>query len=1143
MTYHAKNKYLILITVFLLTCIFGRGVNNFTHASSLGIYPLNTVSDVNTSVVVTISESTEISGNEVWNSDNKYIIKSGIKILQGSSLKIQPGTHVEIINNGYFEILDGGALNIGFANQERVDITISQIYNTVFSAYSGGEINISNTNIESDNTVLYQDIIGVYGTRSKINILESSIKNFNLNSEAIFSSGGNITMNNLTVENYSAPSFLVASNSSEINILNSVFSNLKTNNALNIFSKSILYFDKSSISSERFEAENPNSGACISGFNDTYIQVLNSQIFNCKIGFSFFGQGSFKIHKNNIYKNEISLQNYSLKVDAVDNWWGSASGLNKRIDNDGGLILNGYESGFASETECIPFSAVKFGENKCCSSVIFIPGMQGSRLYKKGLFGIENQLWEPNKNSDTKSLFMDKVGKPLFTNIYTRDIIAKTNFTGPILGLDIYRSLIDNLQTQKTAGAISDFYIFPYDWRNLPSAIITNGVKLDSNTIFLKSKIREMAKVSPTGQVIILSHSYGGLIAKSVASSLEKDGDLNKIESLIMVATPEFGTPQAISSVIYGDNQDLLYGLILSKETVVMLAKNMLSAYLLFPSIKYFSDYNNHKNIISLDKWSRDFFDINSPEIDSYKNFSLLLSKIKGVNYNLFNLAKFERGSIERARESSEISVNNEVYQGGVWGIDVISNEIAQKTYSVLGVGIPTLSRINFIKPRCRVVVFCNKTSLPDFDRTFSIMGDSVVLAGDTLSRTGSVFTVDIGLENEEKKTSWDFYISGGVAHKDIFRSDGITEVVNAIINRNYKSGLGLNSFSEIQNSKVSFVSDFSLKPSPLNFLYKTIDFLNIQKVNQSDVNFSMNSRLADSKIVITESYGPMVLKSKINEVENNLTSEFPPYKRIINQTEFSSGNSSGIASVVNCQNTNCQASNFLNGVIYGVGTGVGIGQIIVKNDNLESIYNNISVTGSTGVVIDYSTSTVSIDQNGDGVIDDVLIPVTSTSSDLKLSSIDLFKKARVEMGELLSLATASSSVNATSTMGIIDVASSTNIVSTTVNPGTVIFLINKYIEKINIAERKYESISPAESMKFINYFYNTIESNMKTASNLLESYKKEEVSFVAKKFNILNARFSFVKKRRLEIGDELIVYSKIHKIIFELEQGLIVNI
>ena len=148
-------------------------------------------------------------------------------------------------------------------------------------------------------------------------------------------------------------------------------------------------------------------------------------------------------------------------------------------------------------------------------------------------------MWEPNRNKDVESLFLNSNGQPKDSSIYTRDIIAKTNFFGPLGPIDIYQSLVDLLSKEKTDGNISDFQTLPYDWRFLPSDILSSGIKTDSYTVNLKNKIREMAKNAPSGKVIIVAHSYGGLLAKSLMEDLEKEGEDSIIESIVLVSVPE----------------------------------------------------------------------------------------------------------------------------------------------------------------------------------------------------------------------------------------------------------------------------------------------------------------------------------------------------------------------------------------------------------------------------------------------------------------------------------------------------------------------------------------------------------------------------------------------------------------------------
>src|SRR3989338_2799295 len=81
----------------------------------------------------------------------------------------------------------------------------------------------------------------------------------------------------------------------------------------------------------------------------------------------------------------------------------------------------------------------------CFSNVLFLPGLEASRLYTQRPDGSEDQFWEPNGNSDVEVLYLNPDGTSKNADIYTRDIIKETNTpipTGPA-GQNIYKSFSD----------------------------------------------------------------------------------------------------------------------------------------------------------------------------------------------------------------------------------------------------------------------------------------------------------------------------------------------------------------------------------------------------------------------------------------------------------------------------------------------------------------------------------------------------------------------------------------------------------------------------------------------------------------------------------------------------------------------------
>ena len=1200
-----KLVFLVLLILILLKIAFDDSKIKISYAldtSSLFI--------VDAKPIKIIDSPMALAGNQFWSNNYNYKISSQITIASGSSLSIQNGTNIEIINNGSFSI-NGGVLNIsspdsdfvgtstnnrptdflsGINNYSNNEIGLSVLdnifaspvykssnilsteinvigsgYSHIFSVNNSGILNVRKTNIKGvagNNT--NRTIVGLYKS-SKINLFETNINSIETRGTEFFyaDNSSRVVLYKTNVTGFVGTDFADIFSSASLDIFRSNLSGIIADTAINLFSGGILNFQKSEISAVPINADSVSSGICISAYDNTTINVSTSDIGPCFIAFHILNSGNFKINQNNISGNSDSVFSINSHIDLSNNWWGSRAGP-KTVDlsslsddySDTDYIRaiknqNAIEKYGDAVLSTMPFSPVPFRESTCCSSVLFIPGLQGSRLYKKGFLGVENQLWEPNRNKDVESLFLNSSGQPLDSSIYTKDIIAKTNFFGPLGALDIYQSIVDILSKEKADGNISDFQTLPYDWRKLPSDITSSGIKTDSYILMLKDKIKEMASKSSSGKVIIVAHSYGGLLAKYLAEQMEKDGEDDKIESIVLVSTPEYGTPQSIPSMFYGDNEDLLGGLILSQNNAKSLAKNMPSAYMLLPSSNYFSQsdgVNNQKNLINFDNWAYSHFGLTYTKADSFPIMSDSLKKIFSVNNIVFNNAENEHNLI-----------------------DNYSANLSGKTYSILGVGVPTLSGITYIKPKCRGFFFCTPSSLPEFTRKYSLMGDGVVIAHNLAARSGSVFTVDIGKENEVRKTMLVYYKESPIDHKDVFRSSGVKDVLHAIISRSKKESQGSNSFGELSNPYVSYVSGSLSKPGPILGSYGDSSVLsNISKISEDASNSDFVQRFNNSKVLIAEAYGPIILKTNFKEesdISNKPFSQLDLTNRIVNTKSYVDNNRTGIVSVISCEYFNClptsvytstlgtSSSTYMsafNTNVFGQGGGVGNAQIVTRVDDTEMIYPIISVTPSTNLDINYSTTTIAIDNNADGVIDRTITPIqinqsSSTSSTtgtigdggsvgtstgslpvIGSDSIeDLFTKARLRIQ-----AFASSSISA-----------STSISSTSSSTSSSYYLANKYIEKLNIAERKYQKVGVLQSLNLLNNFYDGLESNMSVISDLINTYNKTQDFYALNNFLGTSQRVLFLTERQKNIRDEILVYAEIHNVYSELIQKLGTNL
>lgn len=242
------------------------------------------------------------------------------------------------------------------------------------------------------------------------------------------------------------------------------------------------------------------------------------------------------------------------------------------------------------------------------SNVLFLPGIEASRLYKTQpagcLVNCEDQLWEPNTNSDAVDLFLNSDGTSVNPDIYTRDIIKTTNtpITFDLLGQNIYKSFSDMMDGLVASDKITAWQSYVYDWRQSVDDIVNNGTQykigLSLQNVSLIDTLQGLVDSSKNTKVTIIAHSNGGLLAKALLKKLEDDKTagrnnlIDSIDTVILVASPQWGTPSALPAILHGYDQAInpffIYPFI-NAVTARALAMNMPGAYGLLPSAEYFN--------------------------------------------------------------------------------------------------------------------------------------------------------------------------------------------------------------------------------------------------------------------------------------------------------------------------------------------------------------------------------------------------------------------------------------------------------------------------------------------------------------------------------------------------------------------------
>ncbi|MBP6924318.1 MAG: hypothetical protein KBB78_01995 [Candidatus Pacebacteria bacterium] len=244
---------------------------------------------------------------------------------------------------------------------------------------------------------------------------------------------------------------------------------------------------------------------------------------------------------------------------------------------DSGGCSGGFEEVLATST---PTTTPATG----ASSVLFLPGIQASQLYKDSLLG-RDQIWPPNAlfNEDIYDLSMsiDGVSEQ---EIYTEDIVDTTAGVG-----DVYASFQGFLKQLKDEETIDDWEDFAYDWRYSVTDVAQNGTQYESEIKDAVREIERLASSSFTGKVTIIGHSNGGLLAKAIMLRLADEGKTALVDKIVFLASPQLGTPKSIGTILHGyDQTDVYLGVVTNAQSAREVINNLPGAYGLLPSEKYF---------------------------------------------------------------------------------------------------------------------------------------------------------------------------------------------------------------------------------------------------------------------------------------------------------------------------------------------------------------------------------------------------------------------------------------------------------------------------------------------------------------------------------------------------------------------------
>lgn len=469
---------------------------------------------------------------------------------------------------------------------------------------------------------------------------------------------------------------------STMSIENGIFDNspIYINNSTTTIKDSVLQNAFEAVSAENADLEvtgttlKNNSYGIFSKKHNTIFQASNDSIESK--GFGIGGEGDISQIPLDPEQNIITIKNSSIlnnsnygiinqtknPIDARENWWGVNTWPS-------GAMVYGLINvePWLSSDPALPVAA-------CCSNVLFIPGMEASRLYidEDGLFGTStNRLWEPNTENDVKVLRMDQDGKSINQGIYSKDVMnVAYKIPGVYSGAKVYLSFSDSMDELVSEGKINKWLPFAYDWRKSPLEIVDDK--------FINSVVH-LASESKTKKVTVIAHSNGGLVTKVLSNKLKEIGKENLIDQIIFVAVPELGTPQAVAAILHGYGQSLAKIALPTESNARIFSQNLPGPYNLLPSRDYFQN-------IGTEVISNNFSDTNK-KIDSYEKFKEFVlsngySKFEAfdldiplkLNQKIFELADSFHSVFDKWLPSTNTKISS-IYG---WGL-ITPNNVAYK--------------------------------------------------------------------------------------------------------------------------------------------------------------------------------------------------------------------------------------------------------------------------------------------------------------------------------------------------------------------------------------------------------------------------------------------------------------------------------
>lgn len=233
-------------------------------------------------------------------------------------------------------------------------------------------------------------------------------------------------------------------------------------------------------------------------------------------------------------------------------------------------------------------------------------------------------------------------------------------------GADIYEELLLRLLVGQALELDRTLLVHPYDFRH----------EIGPASEALGDVLRRAASESPAGQVDVVAHSMGGLVARAFLIAHPEDAPL--VRQLVTLGTPYLGTPKAVVGLLAGDNFGIESNasaiLELSPDLMRRLARDWPGVYTLAPAAGYFADPERPG-------WERAYY-------------METVATAGGATHDVFDHERFQ-DLVDRRLNASIAAAVRARHGGGLGDMALLTDRVA--THQIIGTDKPTIHTVELV--------------------------------------------------------------------------------------------------------------------------------------------------------------------------------------------------------------------------------------------------------------------------------------------------------------------------------------------------------------------------------------------------------------------------------------------------------------